>query len=147
MKKWNRFSIGLVALYLVLTFLIFLSACAGTNVNQGASTIQNPESPPLQTPFAKEAYRLLATEVEIYNAALLSFKDLHAAGIVSVSDFEKGKGLAREFYQQYIRAVDLVLAYEKGTVNQGEAKSAVDLALSANKILQEYLKPKIIKKP
>jgi len=146
MNKWNRFSIGLVALYLALSFLIFLSACAGTNVNQGAMTIQKSESPPLQTPFAKESYRVLAVEVEIYNAAWLSFKDLHAAGIVSVSDFEKGKGLAREFYQQYTRAVDLVLAYEKGTVNQGEAKSAVDLALSANKILQEYLKPKIPKK-
>ncbi len=146
MKKWNRFSIGLVAMYLVLTLLIFLSACAGANVNQGAMTIQKPESPPLQTPFAKEAYKLLATEVEIYNAAWLSFKDLHETGIVSDADFDEGKGLARKFYKQYVRAVDLVLAYEKGTVTQGEAKSAVDLALSANKILQEYLKPKIPKK-
>ena len=147
MKKWNRFSVGVVALYLVLTLLIFLSSCAGTNVNQGASGIQNPESPPLQTPFAKEAYKLLAAEVEIYNAAWLSFKDLHEAGIVSDADFEKGRDLARKFYKKYTRAVDLVLAYEKGTMNQGEAKSAVDLALSANKILQEYLKPKLPKRP
>ena len=146
MKKWNCFSKGVVALYLVLTLLIFLSACAGTNVNQGATAIQNPESPPLQTPFAKEAYKLLATEVEIYNAAWLSFKDLHGAGIVSDTDFEKGRDLARKFYKNYIRAVDLVLAYEKGTTNQGEAKSAVDLALTANKLLQEYLKPKLPQK-
>jgi hypothetical protein len=146
MRKWNYFSIGLVTLYITISLLIFLSACAGTNVNQGAMTIQKPESPPLQTPFAKEAYKILAAEVEIYNAAWLSFKDLHETGIVSDADFDEGKGLARKFYKQYTRAVDLVLAYEKGTVTQGEAKSAVDLALSANKILQEYLKPKIPKK-
>ena len=146
MKKLNCFTRGLIVIYLVLTLLIFIAACAGTAVNQGATGIQNPDSPPLQTPFAKEAYKLLGTEVEIYNAAWLSFKDLHKAGLVADSDFEKGRDLARKFYKNYIRAVDLVIAYEKGTINQGEAKSAVELALSANKILQEYLKPKLPQK-
>jgi hypothetical protein len=30
MKKWNHFSRGLVTIYLILTLLIFLSACATT---------------------------------------------------------------------------------------------------------------------
>jgi hypothetical protein len=147
MKKWNFYSGGLVALYILVALFLFLPSCAGTNINQGAAAIQNPESPPLQTPFGKEAYKLLAGEVEIYNAAWLSFKDLHEAGIVSDADFEKGRDLARKFYKNFTRAVDLVLAYEKGNMNQGEAKSAVDLALSANKVLQEYLKPMLPKKP
>lgn len=146
MKKLNGFTKGLIVIYLVLTLMIFLSACAGTGINQSATGIQNPDSPALQTPFAKEAYKLLAAEVEIYNAAWLSFKDLHKAGLVSDSDFEKGRDLARKFYKNYIRAVDLVIDYEKGTMSQGEAKSAVELALSANKILQEYLKPKLPQK-
>ena len=37
MKKWNYFSSGLVALYLVLTFLIFLSSCAGTGKPMSSS--------------------------------------------------------------------------------------------------------------
>jgi len=41
MKKWNYFSSGLVALYLILTFLIFLSACAG----------QESPCPPPKRPF------------------------------------------------------------------------------------------------
>ncbi len=146
-KQWNSFSKGAVVLYLVLTLFLFFSACGWTNIKQGPAGIQDPESPPLQTPFAKEAYNLLATEVEIYNAAWLSFKDLYKAGLVSEADFQEGKSLAREFYQNYKRAVDLVVGYEKGTINEGYAKSAVDLALSANKILQEYLKPKLPQKP
>lgn len=136
---------GFAAVFLLGVLLFFLPSCAGT-VGPGAA-IQNPESPPLKTPFAREAYRALAAEVEIYNAAWLSFKDLHGAGIVKDDDFEKGKDLARKFYKNYIRAVDLVLAYEKGTVAQGEAKSAVDLVLSANKILQKFLKAKLPQKP
>jgi hypothetical protein len=37
MKKWNYFSSGLVALYVVLTFLIFLSSCAGIGKPMAAS--------------------------------------------------------------------------------------------------------------
>ena len=146
-KQWNFFSKGAVVLYLVLTLFLFFSACGWTNIKQGPTAIQDPESPPLQTPFGKEAYNLLATEAEIYNAAWLSFKDLYKAGLVSEADFQAGKDLARDFYKKYIRAVDLVIAYEKGTMNQGYVQSSVDLALSANKILQEFLKPKLPQKP
>jgi len=145
-KNWNRYSGGLVVIYILVALFLFLPSCAGPNVNQG-SAIQNPESPPLKTPFAKEAYKVLATEVEIYNAAWLSFKDLRKAGVVSDAVFEEGRGMARKFYQNYNRAVDLVIAYEKGTMSQDEAKAAVDLVLSANKILQEFLKPKLPQAP
>lgn len=37
MKKWNYFSSGLVALYIVLTFLFFLSSCAGMGKPMSAS--------------------------------------------------------------------------------------------------------------
>ena len=37
MKKWNYFSSGLVAVYLILTFLIFFSSCAGTGKPMSAS--------------------------------------------------------------------------------------------------------------
>jgi len=39
MKKWNYFSSGMVALYIVLTFLIFLSSCAGTGRPTSTSEI------------------------------------------------------------------------------------------------------------
>lgn len=149
-KKRNYFSGGLAALFIVTAIFIFISSCTPSvtspTIKEG-SPIQNPESPPLQTPFAKEAYKVLAAEVEIYNAAWLSFKDLHKAGIVSDAVFEEGRGMARKVYQNYNRAVDLVIAYEKGTTSQDEAKAAVDLVLSANKILQEFLKPKLPQAP
>ena len=37
MKKWNYFSCGMVALYVVLIFLIFLSSCAGMRNPRSAS--------------------------------------------------------------------------------------------------------------
>jgi len=126
---------------LVLFLCISLGGCA-----TGPPAAKQPGDVSLKTPFAKEAYKVLAVEVEVYNAAWLAFKDLNDAGLVPEEDFQKGKDLARNFYKQYTRAVDVVLAYEKGTGSQGEAKSAVDLALAANKMLQEYLRPKLPKK-
>ncbi len=112
---------------LAILLMFMLAACATTGTSN----------------FNTISYKSLATAAQVYNVAWQSFEDLHKVGQVTDADYLKGKGYARQFYAGYQIAVDAMIAYEKGTQTQTQAQAMIDVALNLNKLLMEYLQPRI----
>lgn len=120
--------------------LILLVGCA----SQGTITTTKPDA--LKNPFVVQSYKTLFSIAQTYNAAWLTFKDLHTAKIISDSDFETGKAIAREYRTAHQEAVSALIKLEKGELGQLQTEIMINLALEANKKILVYLQPSIRKK-
>ena len=142
MRK-HRQGLATIGVYVLTLFLIFgFMGCATTG------TVGPPSTKPdaLKNPFVIDAYKQLFAVAQTYNAAWLTFKDLHAVGVITDADFEAGRTIARQYRTAHIDAVDALIRVEKGVYGQDQAQIILSLAMIANKQILAYLGPRIQKK-
>jgi hypothetical protein len=126
--------------FLAISMIVLLAGC----VSMGTITSIKPDA--LKIPFVIDSYRTLFTVAQTYNAAWLTFRDLHTAKILSDADFEAGRVIARQYRTAHQDAVDALINVEKGTFGQTQAEIMISLALTANKAILAYLAPRIQEK-
>jgi hypothetical protein len=128
---------------LIVGFILaaFVLASCATN---GAIPSTKPDA--LKNPFVVQSYKTLFTIAQTYNAAWLTFRDLHTAKIISDADFEAGKAIARQYRTAHQDAVDALIKMEKGEYGQNQTEIMLSLATTANKQILAFLGPRIQKK-
>lgn len=105
----------------ILFVLIFILGCATTQS------------------YKAGIYNTMQTIAEAYNASLGTFKDLQAAGQLTTEQYLKGRELFLEFYDKYIEAVDLIVAWESGGGDPTSVEGALAILKSYNAKIKDYL--------
>jgi hypothetical protein len=116
--------------------------CAGNPLVTTPST--KPDA--LKNPFVVASYKQLYLMAQAYNVAWQTFYDLHSRGVVNDADFTMGQQIARQYRQANNDAVDALVLVEKGTYSQDQAQVILSLVLTANKMILDYLGPRVAKK-
>lgn len=89
--------------------------------------------------YKADVYNSMQTIAEAYNASLGTFKDLQAAGQLTTEQYLKGRELFLEFYDKYIEAVDLMVAWESGGGDPTSVEGALAILKTYNAKIKEYL--------
>ena len=138
MKRKNQ-----VRIFCLLGILaLLLMACPTNQV-----TVPSTKPDALKNPFVVSSYKTLFTLAQTYNAAWLTFRQLHTDGVVSDADFQAGQKIARQYRQANSDAVDALIQVENGTLSQDQAQVMIGLAMSINGQIMAYLGPRVAKKP
>jgi hypothetical protein len=101
--------------------LIFLAGCATT------------------ASYKADIYNSMQTIAEAYNASLGTFKDLNTAGQLTPEQYLRGRDLFLEFYDKYIEAIDLIIAWEKGGGDPTTVEGALAVLKAYNAKIKDYL--------
>lgn len=89
--------------------------------------------------YKADLYNSMQTIAEAYNASLGTFKDLQAAGQLTTEQYLKGRELFLEFYDKYIEAVDLIVAWENGGGDPTSVEGALAILKTYNAKIKNYL--------
>lgn len=89
--------------------------------------------------YKADLYNSMQTIAEAYNASLGTFKDLQAAGQLTTEQYLKGRELFLEFYDKYMEAVDLIVAWESSGGDPTSVEGALAILKTYNAKIKNYL--------